>query len=216
MKSFLIVGLGRFGSSIAKELCDLGNEVLAIDIRDERVQVIADQVTHAMMGDARDPEVLRSIGAGNFDCAVVAIGNDIGSSALMTMNLKELGVPRVVSKAHGEDHRKVLEKMGADLVVIPEQEMAERLAQNLSNTNIINFIELSSEYSIVERKVPQSWVGQSLIDLGVRAKFKLNVIAVRQPGEEMIVAPGGAYKLGADDTMMVLGRNTSIEHLDDK
>ena len=167
MKSFLIVGLGRFGASLAQELCEQGHEVLALDVLPERVQAVADHVTHAVVGDARDPEVLSGVGARNFDCAVVAAGSDVGTSALITMNLKELNGPRVVGKANSSVHRKVLEKIGADLVVFPEQEMALSLARRLINGDIVNFIELSNEYSIVERTLPESWVGKSIVDLNI-------------------------------------------------
>lgn len=218
MKSFLVIGLGRFGQALSQSLCALGNEVLAIDTNSDKVREIADSVTQAVTGDARDPEVLRALGVNNFDCAVVAIGNDVGSSALITMGLKEMAVPTVICKAHSEVHKKVLEKMGADRVMIPEQETAVRLAQNLANTDILNFIELSPEYSIMERKVPQSWVGQTLIQLGVRAKYNLNIIAIRSGGLDedgtMSVSPGGNYQLRRDDVLVVLGRNEDIERLD--
>ncbi len=218
MKSFLVIGLGRFGQALAQELCNLGHEVLAIDTNADKVREIADHVTQSVMGDARDPEVLRALGVDHFDCAVVAIGNDVGSSALITMGLKEMGMPSVICKAHSEIHRRVMEKMGADRVMIPEQETALRLAQNLANTNILNFIELSPEYSIMERKVPQSWVDQTLIQLGVRAKYNLNIIAIRSGGQEgagsMSVSPGGNYQLHRADVLVVLGRNEDIERLD--
>lgn len=123
MKSFLVIGLGRFGTSLACELCALGHEVMAVDLREERVQEVAGSVTHAAAGDARDPEVLRALGARNFDCAVVSAGDDVGTSALIVLNLKELGVPQGVGKARSAVHHRVLEKIGADRVVFPEQEM---------------------------------------------------------------------------------------------
>lgn len=219
MNSFLIIGLGRFGAALAVELCALGNEVLALDNLDERVQMVADRVTHAVCGDARDPEVLRSLGVRNLDCAVVAIGNDVGGSALVTLNLKELGVSYVVGKAHSAVHSKVLEKIGADRVVFPEQEMALRLAQNLANSDVLNFIELSSEYSIVERRTPKKWVGRSIRSLDIRAKYHLNVIAIRRGGAtggegQMSIAPGGDYVLEGDDCLVLLGRNSDVEGME--
>lgn len=214
MKNFLIIGLGRFGTSLAQELCAQGNEVLAIDIQSERVQAVAEQVTYAVVGDARDPEVLSSVGARNFDCAVVAAGGDVGTSALITLNLKELGGPRVVSKANSLVHSKVLEKIGADLVIFPEQEMALRLARRLENGDILNYIELSDEYSIVERTLPSSWVGKSIMELNIRAKWKLTVIAVRRK-ESMTIAPGGDFVFQSpEDCLVVLGRNSDIDRLE--
>ena len=213
MKSFLIVGLGRFGASLAQELCEQGHEVLALDVLPERVQAVADHVTHAVVGDARDPEVLSGVGARNFDCAVVAAGSDVGTSALITLNLKELNGPRVVGKANSSVHRKVLEKIGADLVVFPEQEMALSLARRLINGDIVNFIELSNEYSIVERTLPERWVGKSIVDLNIRAKWKLTVIAVRR-GDAMTIAPGGDFVFQSPvDCLVELGRNSDIERL---
>lgn len=214
MKSFLIVGMGRFGSALAIELCTLENEVLVIDTNEELTEQVADLVTRAVTGDARDPDVLHAIGARNFDCAVVCCGSDIGSSALITLTLKELGVPRVIAKAHSLVHQKVLEKVGADLVVIPEKEMAERLAQNLSNNDVLNFIELSEEYSIVELRLPTTWVGKSIIDLNIRAKYHLNVIAVRTKGEQLIISPAGDYVFQQSDSVVVLGENQNIEELE--
>lgn len=213
-KSFLIVGLGRFGASLALELCALGHEVLALDIRGEAVQPLADRVTHAVVGDARDPDVLASIGARNFDCAVVAAGSDLGISALITLNLKELQGPKVVGKANSEVHAKVLKKIGADLVVFPEREMALRLAHSLASSDILNFIELSDEYSIVERMVPREWVGKSIVQLDIRAKWKLTVIAVRT-GEKMNVAPDRDFVFQSEeDCLVVLGHNKDIDRLE--
>ena len=128
MKSYAVIGLGRFGSALARQLCKLGAEVLALDVKGDYVQQIANDVTHAVVGDAQDKEVLRALGVRNLDCAVIAIGDNLAASVLITMNLKELGVPYIVCKAHDETHRKVLEKLGVDRVVIPEQEYAQRLA----------------------------------------------------------------------------------------
>lgn len=214
MKSFLVIGLGRFGRPLAIELCRLGHEVLAMDLREDLVQAIADQVTHAVAGDARDPEVLSALGARNFDSAVVATGGDLGSSALIILNLKELGVPRVVGKAHSAVHRRVLEKIGADAVVYPEQEMALRLAQNLANNNVLNYIELSPEYSIVERKVPENWVGQSIVELNIRARYRITILAVRDLQDQMTIAPGRDYVFQSGDTVLALGRNEDIERME--
>lgn len=214
MKTFVVIGLGRFGSAVATELSSLGHEVLAVDEREDHVQRVAEKVTHAVTGDARDPSVLRALGVRNYDCAVVAVGDDIGNSALITLNLKEIGVKRVICKAQSHVHRKVLEKIGADLVVFPEQEMALSLARRLINGDIVNFIELSNEYSIVERTLPERWVGKSIVDLNIRAKWKLTVIAVRR-GDAMTIAPGGDFVFQSpEDCLVVLGRNSDIERLE--
>lgn len=214
MKSFLVIGLGRFGTALARELCAKGNEVLALDLREDRVQAVADLVTQAVLGDGRDPEVLRTLGARHFDCAVVAVSSDVGDSALMTLNLKELGVPRVVSKASSAVHRKVLEKIGADLVVFPEQEMALRVARSLDNGDILNYIELSDNYSMVERRLPSGWAERSIVELDIRAKYHLTVIAVCRE-QEMTISPGRDYRFRAGDSLVVLGRNDDIQKLEE-
>jgi len=216
MKTFVVIGLGRFGTAVATELCALGNEVLAIDVHAENVQQVADQVTHAATGDARDPAVLRALGVRNYDCAVVAVGDDVGNSTLITLNLKELGVKRVICKARSHVHRKVLEKIGADRVVFPEHEMGVKLAQGLSCSNVLNFIELSEDFGIVELEVPKSWQGKTIRELDVRAKYDVNIIAVRKGGQEGLnVAPGGDCRLEAGDAVVTLGRNEDINHLYD-
>lgn len=213
MKSILVIGLGRFGSELAIRLCAQGNEVLAVDIRPDRVQACADHVTQAVVGDARDPEVLRALGARNFDCAVVAFSADVGDSALITLNLKEQGVNRVVCKASSIVHRKVLEKIGADQVVFPEQEIAVRLAHSLDNGDILNVIELSDEYSMVEQLPPDSWVGKSIMELDIRVKYNLTIIAVRR-GEELFISPGGGLVFLEEDRLVVLGHNDDINRLE--
>ena len=211
MKTFLVIGLGRFGMAVASELCILGNEVLAVDIREDLVQTATSRVTRAIIADARDPEVLKELSVRNFDCAVVAVGEDIGNSALITLNLKELGVKNVVCKAASHTHRKVLEKIGADRVVFPEHEMGNKLAHALSNSNVLNFIELSDEASIVEVPVPADWVGKTLRELDVRNTYGVNVIALRR-GEKhkLAIAPGGDATLAPDDVIIALGLAKNI------
>lgn len=212
MKNFVVIGLGRFGSAIARELCELGHQVLAMDTNRELVQNIADDVTHAVVGDGRDPSVLEALGVKDYDCAVVAIGSDVGSSALITMRLKELAVPQVVCKAQSHVHQRLLEKVGADRVVFPEHEMGIKVAQGLARSNIINFIELSPEYGIVEIDLPNGWAGKTIRDLDVRAKYEVNVIAVRR-GQDINVAPGAQCVLFAGDKLMVIGRDANISAL---
>ena len=212
MKNFVVIGLGRFGSAIARELCELGHQVLAMDTNRELVQNIADDVTHAVVGDGRDPSVLEALGVKDYDCAVVAIGSDVGSSALITMRLKELAVPQVVCKAQSHVHQRLLEKVGADRVVFPEHEMGIKVAQGLAHSNIINFIELSPEYGIVEIDLPHGWAGKTIRDLDVRAKYEVNVIAVRR-GQDINVAPGAQCVLFAGDKLMVIGRDANISAL---
>ena len=159
MKTFIVIGLGLFGAETARKLCTHGCEVLAMDIRSDLVQHVAADVTQAVVGDGQDKEVLRALGAGKFDCAIIAIGDDLAASVLTTMNLKELGVPYVICKAHDETHRRVLEKLGVDRVVIPECEFGGKLARSLSSHNVLDYIELSQDHGILEIPAPKSWVG---------------------------------------------------------
>ena len=210
MKSYIVIGLGRFGSALARQLCKLGAEVLAIDIHGDLVQQVANDVTHAVVGDAKDKEVLRALGARNFDCAVIAIGDNLAASVLITMNLKELEVPYIVCKAHDETHRRVLENLGVDRVVIPEQEYAQRLGRSLRSHNVLDYIELSEEYGILEVPAPKSWVGKTLKELNVRAKLGVNIIAVEND-KKTSVSPAADYRIQPEDIMVVLGETYALE-----
>ena len=210
MKSYIVIGLGRFGQTLARQLCMLGAEVLAVDKRNDLVQQVADDVTHAVVGDAQDKEVLRALGARNFDCAIIAIGSNLAASVLTTMNLKELDVPYVICKAHDETHRRVLEKLGVDRVIIPEQENAQRLARSLNSHNVLEYIELSEEYGILEIPAPGVWVGKTLKELNVRAKLGVNIIAVENE-KQTNVSPSADYRVGSGDVMVVLGDNYALE-----
>ena len=209
MKSYVVVGLGRFGTEAAKRLCELGGEVLAIDCKSELVQHISSFVTQAVVGDARDKGVLKALGVENFDCAIVAIGDSLGDSVLATMNLKELGVPYVVCKAYDDTHRQVLLKLGANKVLIPEQEQASRLARSLSSANVLDYIELSDAYGIMEVPAPTSWIGKSLKDLNVRAKLGVNIIAIKQ-GDNINVSPGADYEIMPGDSMEIIGDSDAL------
>jgi len=210
MKSYVVIGLGRFGQTLARQLCMLGAEVLAMDINQDLVQQVSDDVTHAVVGDAQDKDVLRALGVRDFDCAIVAIGSDLAASVLAVMNLKELEVPFLICKAHDETHRRVLEKLGVDRVVIPEQENATRLARSLNSHNVLDYIELSEDYGILEIPAPKSWIGKSLKELNIRAKLGVNIIAV-ESGKKTNVSPGADYQILEGDIMVVLGDNYSLE-----
>ena len=210
MKSYVVVGLGRFGIEVAQRLSKLGCEVLAMDVKSELVQQVANEVTHAVVADSQDKEVLRTLGVGEFDCAINAIGDNLAASVLTTMNLKELGVPYLVCKAHDETHRNVLKKLGADRVVIPEKENAGRLAKSLSSPNLLDYIELSENYGIVEVPAPKSWQGKNFKELNVRAKLGLNILAVRRNGE-MNVSPSADFQIEEGDILVMLGDTHALE-----
>ena len=209
MKSFLVIGLGRFGGEVARQLSSLGNEVLAMDTDSDLVQQISDEVTHAVVGDGADKAVLKALGARNMDCAIVAIGDDLAESVLVTMNLKELGIPQVVCKAHDEVHRRVLEKLGADRVVIPEKENAVRLARKMSSTNLLDYFELDDSCSIIEMMAPKSWLGKSLVEVNVRAKWGSTIIGIRQHGK-INTAPSPDHRFGEEDVVIIMGDNKAV------
>ena len=212
MKSYIVIGLGLFGAEVARKLCQQGCEVLAMDIRSDLVQQVAEDVTHAVVADGQDKDVLRSLGAGNFDCAIIAIGSNLAASVLTTMNLKELGVPYIICKAHDETHRRVLEKLGVDRVIIPEQENAQRLARSLNSHNVLEYIELSEAYGILEIPAPAVWLDKTLRELDVRAKLGVNIIAVEN-GKQTNVSPAADYCIKAGDVLVVLGDNFALERV---
>ena len=209
MKTFLVVGLGRFGTAVARKLHELGNEVMVIDDNSELIQRISDHVTYAVVGDARDEEVLESLGVRNFDCAIVAIGDNLAASILITLNLKALDVPQIICKAKDEQQKRALEKIGADRVVIPEREMGTKLAQNLTSTSVLDYIELSDSCGIVEIKTPASWVGKDLRNLNVRAKYGVNVIALRK-ADEIVVSFSPDEPLQENDVLVLIGTNQQL------
>ena len=212
MSAYIVVGLGRFGSEVALRLCEQGCEVLAVDTNPELVQHVADRVTHAVVADATDKAVLKSLDASSFDCAIVAIGDSLSDSVLVTMNLQELGVLKIICKAKDESHRKVLLKMGAHQVVIPEKEHAARLARSLANPNVLDYIELSDECGIVEAPAPIKWRDKSLKELDIRARFGINIIAIRHDGE-INTFPAADYRFAMGDVIVVMGGPDTVEKL---
>ena len=204
MKTFAVIGLGRFGAAVAEKLMTLGHSVLAIDESQQLVAQLADRVTRAVVADAREEDVLRSLGVQNVDCAVIAIGSDVAASILVTMLCKELGIGQVVCKAGSREHKRALIKLGADRVIIPEQEMGDKLAQSLISGNVLEQIALSEEYSIAELAAPASWAGKTLRALDIRAKYHVSVIALRR-GDDITVSPGADAAIAAGDTLVALG-----------
>ncbi len=210
---YAVIGLGRFGSSLSKELINLGHEVLGIDKDEEAVDEMSDVLTHAVVADTTDEEVLKSLGIRNFDCAVVAIGDDIQSSILTAIILKDLGLKQVVAKALSELHGKVLDKLGVDRVIFPERDMGIRVAHQLVSPNLLDYIELSKDYTIAELSVPKRLCGYSLKDLDPRAKYGCSVVAINKKGG-VIIAPTATDVLNEKDVMVVIGTNDQIEKLE--
>lgn len=210
---FVIIGLGRFGSSLGRELVQLGYEVLGVDKDDEAVQEMSSVLTYAVAAESTDEETLRSLGVRNFDCGVVAIGDDIQASILTAILLKDLGVKKVVAKAISELHGRVLEKIGVDRVVYPERDMGIRVAHQLVSPNLLDYIELSKEYTIAELAVPKCLDGKSLHDLNPRARFGCSIVAINKVGG-IIIAPTATDVLTESDVMVIIGTNEQIEQFE--
>ena len=212
-KQFVIIGLGRFGSSVARTLSDLGNDVLAIDKDEDTVQEISDAVTHAVQLDATDENALRSLGIRNFDVAVVTIGDNIQASIMATLLVKELGVKYIIAKAQSDLHSKVLYKIGADRVVLPEKEMGIRVAHNLVSTNILDYIELSPDYSVIEIQASENWSGKTLSDLGLRSKYGINIMAIKR-GDDVNISPLAEDIIEADDIIVAIGSGEDLSRIE--
>jgi len=211
-KQFAVIGLGRFGSSVAKTLSSLGYEVLAIDSSEHEVQSIVNDVTHAVQVDALDEDALKALGIRNFDVVIVAIGEDVQANILVTVILKEMGVKKIIAKAKNNMHGKVLEKIGADLVVYPEKDMGIRVAYHLVSPNILDFIELSPEYSIIEIAAPSEFLGKSLGQLNLRAQYGMSVIAIKKK-DSIIADPGAESVIEAEDILVFVGKNEAVNKL---
>ena len=212
-KQFLVLGLGRFGTSVARTMCELGQEVLAVDADEDLVSAVAPHVTQAMQLDATDEEALASLDVKSFDVAIVSIGQNTRDSILISVILKELGVPYVVAKANDDLHAKVLRKIGVDRVVFPERDMGARLARNLLTPNVLELMELEGDHQIIEIRVPAKWIGHSMIDLNVRRKYGLNILAIHR-GERFLVSPAPDMPFESGDTVLVMGRREDVERLE--
>lgn len=204
-KQYLVVGLGRFGSAVATGLVQQGMQVMAIDSNMEAVEAHRTQLTDVVCGDAMDHGVLEQIGAGDFDVAIVTIGEDIKASGVITMQLKEMGVNCVIVKAADDFHGRMLTKLGADKVIFPERDMGQRVAHNLVSEKILDFIELSPEYSLMEMRPRPEWVGKPLKELNLRTRHRINVVAVRS-GDSVNAMPDMNTCIGADDVMLVVSQ----------
>ena len=216
-QNYAIIGLGRFGGSICRTLVESGQEVLAIDSNEERVNEYMNIATHAVVGNAQDEGTLRSLGIRNFDHVIVAIGEEIQASILVTLMVKEMGVPNVLAKAQNEYHAKVLERVGADRVVHPERDMGVRIAHNLVSRNILDFIELSDEFSLAEIKVSNpKFFNKSLIEVNFRQRFGLTVVAIRRADGQVVVSPPANEIVCENDNLLVIGSTVNVDNLDEK
>lgn len=211
-QEYVVIGLGQLGKSVALNLARLGQSVLAIDHREASIQEIAADVDAAVVADSTDERTLRELGVGGISCAVVAIGADAVEASIMTCALlKQLGVPRIIARAVGELHARVLRGVGANEVINSEEEMGRRLALRLAQPTIQDQIDLG-DATLVEMRTPAQFVGKSLKDLDVRNRHKVSVVGVKR-GNEVLANPGAAEVLKADDVLLVLGKPTAIRRL---
>ncbi len=214
-KEFVVIGLGRFGGSIVRELVEQGADVMAIDKFADRVDEFASVATQAIVADTTDESVLKSLGIRNFEHVIVAIGEDIQSSILTTLMLKEIGVNKITVKAQNDYHEKVLRKIGADQVVHPERDMGIRIANNMMTNNVLDYLELSDEHSIMEIKANEILAGSTLIDLDIRAKYGINIVGIKR-GEDILVSPQADEKIQINDVLIVIGADADIIRFEKK
>lgn len=213
MKQFVVIGCGRFGSSIASTLNSLGHEVLAIDADEDKVKDISEFVTYAIQADVTDENALKELGIRNFDVVIVSIGSNYQASIMATLIAKELGVKKVIAKAHDALHGKVLSKIGADKIIYPERDMGVRVAHNLVSSNILDFIELSSDYSILEINALEQWENKTLKELRLPSKFGINVMAIKR-GKDINVSPYADDMIIKGDILIVIGSTEDIDKIE--
>jgi trk system potassium uptake protein TrkA len=210
---FVVIGLGGFGGSVAKTLAGLGYEVLAVDTDETTVQEFSNYVTHVVQADATNENALKALGVRNFDVAIISIGENIQASILATVLLKEMGIKTVITKAESEIHGKVLEKIGATRVIFPERDMGIRIAHGLASSNILEYLELDPDYSIVELTAPEWIIGKTLKEVALRNKYGINVVAIRKENS-LNVSPGADDTVEKGDILIVIGENKKLAILE--
>ncbi len=211
-KQYVVLGMGRFGTSVARTLYGLGHDVLGIDKDEEIIQSLSNELTHIVAADVLDEETYRTLGLRNFDVAVVAV-RDLEPSVMCTLMLKECGIPFIIAKASTALHGRMLEKIGADKVIYPERDMGIRVGHNLADSNIVDYIELVDNLSIMEIEAPKSMIGKSLSEAELRRLYKVTVVAIRRNGE-MFVNPNPQSKIQEKDIMVILGTHDCVKALE--
>jgi trk system potassium uptake protein TrkA len=211
-RHIVVIGLGRFGSAAARTLAEVGHEVLAVDVDPRIVQEISDSVTHAAQLDATDAEALEELGVRQFDFGIVAVGADIGPSILVTVHLKRLGVPHVIARAHDALHGEILQRVGADRLVFPEQEMGARLAHSFAVPNVVDYLPIGPEYGISKVKPPAVLAGQSIDSLALRERYGITLLMIERRSQ-VVLNPQGDDTLRPDDLLVVAGLDESMDRL---
>jgi trk system potassium uptake protein TrkA len=214
MKRVVVIGLGIFGFNLAKDLFEAGVEVIAIDKNKDMVQNIRDYSTKAIVADATDKEVMEAIGLEENDVVVISFGEDLAASTILTLHLKEMNLKNIIVKAPNEDHKRILEKVGATEVVIPEREMAGKVARSLISPNVMDFIPLTREYTVCEIAPPKSFIGRSIGDIQLRKKFNIGLLASRDVlTDEITMIPGGDFVVKDSDILVVIGKEQDIQRI---
>ncbi|MCD8503152.1 MAG: TrkA family potassium uptake protein [Bacillaceae bacterium] len=214
-KQFAVIGLGRFGGSVCRELYSMGHEVLAIDVNEDRVNDYSKHSTHAVVANGTDESALKSLGIRNFEHVIVAIGDNIQASILCTLLLKEMNVKSVWVKAQNQYHHKVAEKIGADRIIHPEQDMGIRIAHYLVSEKIIDYIELSPEYSIMEFIATDNVANYSIEALDIRAKYGCTILGIKR-GDEVIISPSPDQFINSKDILIVVGHNKDLKRFEEE
>lgn len=211
-KQFVVIGCGRFGQSVATKLAELGAEVMVVDTKEEVIQSISEKVTYAVQADATDENAIKALGIRNFDVAIITIGSDIQSSILITLMVKEIGVGSIIAKAQNPQHAKVLYKIGANRVVFPEKEMGIKVAKSLMSSNVLDLIDISPEYSILEIRMNKEWVGKTLVEINMRRQYAISVIAIKR-GDQININVAPDCVLLKDDVLIVIGQNEDLKKI---
>ncbi len=215
MKSILIIGMGRFGNHLCKQLAELGNQIMIVDQEEEKLEAMLPYVISAKIGDCTNESVLKSLGISNFDICFICIGTNFQSSLEITSMVKELGAKWVVSKATRDIHAKFLLRNGADEVVYPDRDLAEKIAVRYSANHVFDYIELTDEFSIYEIPPLAEWVGKSIKELSIRNRYKINILATKEDGEAKLM-PGADYIIQANEHLMIIGRKSDVDKLLEK
>jgi trk system potassium uptake protein TrkA len=214
MRRVVVIGLGIFGFNIAKDLYENGIEVIAIDKNKEVIQKIRDFSTKAVLADGTDKEVIDSIGMQEDDVAIISFGEDLAASTLITLHLKEMKVKHIIVKAPNEDHKHVLEKVGATEVIIPEKAMADKVARSLISPNVLDYIPLSEDYTVCEMVPPTGFMGKSIGELHLRSKYHIEVIAVREIlPDRLTMVPRADFVVKDSDVLVVIGKEGDIQKI---
>ena len=212
MKSVLMIGMGRFGHHLCENMVELGNEVMIIDEDEKSIADLTNIVTSALIGDCTDPEILKNLGVGNYDICFVCIGSNFQSSLEITSQLKELGAKYVVSKASRDIHAKFLLRNGADEVIYPDRDIAEKVAKRFTANNVFDYIELTEKYSMYEVPPLKKWIGTAIMDSDIRHKYNIRILGIKN-GEDINMLPPANYVIKENDHLMIIGSNEDVDRI---